>query len=104
MSEFDGIFEPTPERPVMRRPPKMIASKSFIREVRDMLDEADGDETKVADWIADKMERFGARTAQPIFDMKGNGPGCSWCGTVWPLCGHHHQSEELNEDEAGDDE
>ena len=22
----------------------------------------------------------------------GSGPECSLCGTLWPLCGHHHMS------------
>lgn len=32
--------------------------------------------------------------------MEGSGPNCSWCGAIWPLCGHHHMSENLPEDES----
>lgn len=100
-SEFEGIFEPHPNRPVMSRPPRMVASRDFVREVQDMLDRngGDDDDERVADWIADKMERFGARTARPVFTMDGAGPLCSWCDAIWPLCGHHHLSESLGGDE-----
>ncbi len=93
-SEFAGIFEPTGSRPVMSKPPRMTASKEFVREVAIVLDGVE-DATALADWVADKMERFGARTARPVFDMDGNGPQCSWCGQIWPLCGDHHLSEAL---------
>lgn len=86
----------------MQRPARVIAASAFIREVADMLSDSGGDEALIADWVADKMERFGARTAQPCFDMDGNGPNCSWCGMVWPLCGHYHQSE-MNFDGDSDD-
>lgn len=102
-SEFEGIFEPTPSRPVMTKPPRMKASKEFVHEVAAMLGVTHSeDATEAADWIADKMERFGARTARPVFDMHGNGPQCSWCGAIWPLCGDAHLSEELDDDEEGE--
>lgn len=101
MDEFEGIFEPNRgDRPVMSRPPKVEASVKFIHEVRDMLADTEGVATDVADWIADKMERFGARTAEPVFTMNGAGPVCSWCHVVWPLCGHHHMSTVLHADDA----
>lgn len=96
--EFEGIFEPhSGSRPVMSKPPRTTASIAFVREVRDMLEQTEGVATDIADWIADKMERFGARTAAPIFTMDGCGPVCSWCGSIWPLCGHHHDSEVLDD-------
>ena len=96
--EFEDIFEPTYDRPVMSRPPRETASTKFINEVAHELrtaglDLTPDDAVKVADWAADKMARFGARTAQGIFTMDGTGPCCSWCGAIWPLCGHHHLSE-----------
>jgi hypothetical protein len=102
--EFADIFEPKPDRPVMTRPPREQASKKFIHEVAAELravglDLTPDDAAKVADWAADKMERFGARTAQGVFTMDGGGPLCSWCGTIWPLCGCHHLSEMLTDEE-----
>ncbi|MDQ1113983.1 hypothetical protein QE418_003431 [Microbacterium testaceum] len=95
--EFEGILQYADdapvERPPMSVPPRVVASSVFIREVRVALAIDDDDQARVvADWIVDKMERFGARSAEPVFDMKGHGPKCSWCGMIWPLCGHHHQS------------
>lgn len=85
-------------RPVLSRPPRLIASSKFIREVRDALHIQDDDQAReAADWVLDKMERFGARTARPVFDLEGVGPQCSWCGAIWPLCGHFHLSEEDND-------
>lgn len=98
--EFHGIaITPGESRPLMSRPPRLIASAKFIREVRDALGIEDYDRAReAADWVLDKMERFGARTAQPMFDMEGNGPRCSWCGGIWPLCGCHHLSEEVQDE------
>jgi hypothetical protein len=105
--EFAGILQYADdaqvERPVMSVPPRVVASAAFIREVRVALAIDDDDQARVvADWIVDKMERFGARSAEPVFDMKGNGPKCSWCGMIWPLCGHHHQSAVDLDDDEGD--
>lgn len=104
-NEFEGILQyaddTRPNRPVMSRPPRVVASTAFIREVAHKLDwpvDSVG-AREVADWIVDKMERFGARTAQGVIDLNGNGPVCSWCGVIWPLCGHHHQSEVLADDD-----
>lgn len=94
--EWEGIFLPAETgRAVMSMPPRMRASAAFVREVRDALNLDTDAAADAADWIADKMERFGAAFAQPVFDMDGNGPICSWCTTVWPLCGHHHISAML---------
>lgn len=91
-----------PKRALMSVPPRMVASKKFIGQVRDALHIEDEDQAReAADWIIDKMERFGARSAQGVIDLKGNGPMCSWCGAIWPLCGHHHQSAvDFGEDEG----
>lgn len=102
--EFEGILQyadTRPNRPVTSRPPRVIASSAFIREVAHKLElPVDSDRAReVADWVVDKMERFGARTAQGVFDLKGNGPVCSWCGVIWPLCGHYHQSEVATDDD-----
>lgn len=96
--EFAGIMLSSGDsRPVMSHPPKMAASKAFVREVQDVLDSADGSVEALADWVVDKMERFGALMAEPMFDTEGNGPLCSWCKTIWPLCGHQHQSQRIHE-------
>lgn len=105
--EFREIFmvaPGTPEsRPVMSLPPRVIATKKFERELQGVIDDA-STTTDIADWVVDKMERFGAAFAEPMFDMEGNGPTCSWCKAIWPLCGHQHQSLRLAElDQGGDD-
>lgn len=108
-SEFSEILQVAenadPRRPLMSLPPRLVASRKFILEVRDALHIEDDDQAReAADWIIDKMERFGARTAEGVFDLQGNGPKCSWCGMIWPLCGHHHQSEVTFDDDEPDDE
>lgn len=102
--EFAGIFM-TDGRPraVMSKPPRMQASKAFIREVQDLLDASTSTE-EVADWIVNKMEDYGAHLAEPMFDMNGNGPACSFCKTLWPLCGHQHVSQRLKELESEADQ
>lgn len=99
--EFEGIFEHGYSRPLMSKPPRVQASKKLIQEVADALHIDDDDAAReAADWIADKMERFGARTARGVIDMDGNGPQCSWCSAIWPLCGCSHLSEVDLGDEA----
>lgn len=100
--EWEEIFQPGHKRPVMSIPPRMLATSKFVNEVRAELDLDPEVAEKVADWVADKMERFGARMAQPVFDMDGNGPICSWCTTIWPLCGHHHLSLAVRDGDGGD--
>lgn len=102
--EFEGIFEPTGNRPLMSKPPRVHASKKLIREVASALRIDDDDTARdAADWIADKMERFGARTAEGVIDMHGNGPVCSWCKSIWPLCGCSHLSEvDFEDDDVAD--
>jgi hypothetical protein len=102
--EFEGILEPMASRPVMSKPPRMRASMKLVREVSAALGiDDDAAALDAADWVADKMERFGARTARPVFGMDGEGPQCSWCSQIWPLCGCHHLSAvEFNDDEAAD--
>lgn len=91
VTEWEGIFlGEGGSRPVMSMPPRMKASMKFVREVADALGLEHDAACEAADWIVDKMERFGASTAQPVMDMEGCGPVCSWCGVLWPLCGHHH--------------
>ena len=96
--EFEGIFEPSAtNRPLMSVPPRMLPSRKLIDQIRVACDLDDATAERVAHWAADWGERLGARTAEPVFDMDGNGPACSWCGQLWPLCGHQHQSEEIKE-------
>jgi hypothetical protein len=89
-------------RPVMAKPHPFKATKKFIQHIQDNLGIPDDKATEAADWVLNLMERYGANTAQPVFDMEGCGPKCSWCGMIWPLCGHHHMSSNLADDE--DDE
>ncbi|UPK64947.1 hypothetical protein MYP14_06235 [Rhodococcus pyridinivorans] len=91
-AEFAGIFiygaPVLGEEHLISGPPQVFASRDFTREVREALALTDEQAERAADWIADKMERFGALTARPVFDLEGVGPQCSWCSMVWPLCGH----------------
>lgn len=80
-------------------PPRVIASKDFVREVRDEFGLTDDDAVRAADWVVGKMERYSAYFARPVFDMKGQGPQCSACGAFWPLCGHARFSGVLDEEE-----
>lgn len=101
MSEFDGILIGTgpSNRPVMSKPYPFKAARVFVDRVMVELDVPDRERAEVvADWIVNFAERFGAHGARPMFDMDGNGPQCSWCGTIWPLCGHHHMSGALDEE------
>lgn len=93
--EFDGIGTySSHKRELMSKPLTLEATNKLIREVMDVTGITDlGKATEVADWLLNKMERYGARTAQLMFDVDGAGPLCSWCGEIWPLCGHHHMSE-----------
>lgn len=97
-TEFKGViagYVPSQiERKVMSVPLKVEASKDFIDRVRTEIPctVTDDEATKVADWVLNLMERYGAFSAQPVFNMEGAGPCCSWCGSIWPLCGHHHWS------------
>lgn len=99
--EFDEIILNTGEtRPVMSKPRPLQATQRFVREVRDALDLSDEAAPAAADWVLNKMERYGARAAQGVFDLDGAGPMCSWCGAIWPLCGHNHMSGVQTEDET----
>lgn len=101
--EFRGVGQwPAGERPVMSRPPDPIANKVFVDEVRHALGIEGDAAVRAADWILGKMERYAAWHAQPVFTLDGNGPVCSLCGTLWPLCGHHHLSG-ANGDHAAED-
>ena len=83
---------PGENRPVMSRPPKLTATRAFVQLVEDARRDNPTPEA-FADWVANFAEEYGASTAEPMFDMEGHGPLCSWCATIWPLCGHQHMSE-----------
>lgn len=106
MNEFDGILIPQGgNRAFMSRPPEFKAARVFVDRVMAELDVPDRERANVmADWIVNFAERFGAYQAAPMFDMDGNGPRCSWCGTIWPLCGHHHMTGRNLEEDDDDDE
>ena len=76
-----GGVEPTPE---------------FVREVADMLRDP-GDERMVARWVAERIEEYGSQYARLVFDLQGNGPFCSHCGSIAGVCGHLERA-------IGDDE
>lgn len=103
--DFTEIILRTGEtRPVMSKPPKLTATKKWIQQVEDATYDCSHpsghlDHGKFADWILNAMEEFAAMNARPVFDMDGQGPQCSTCGMIWPLCGHHHLSEEAGEDD-----
>lgn len=99
--DFDEIFERGHgAQSLMGRPVDVQASNKFIHQVQLELEIEDRDEaTRIADWAARKMDRFGALRARPVFDDEGNGPQCSYCDTSWPLCGHHHWSAEFKDEQ-----
>lgn len=102
--EFEGIFMPHHgTRPVMSKPPTMRAAKNLIDQVRWELELDDDVAVRVADWVADRMERYASQFAQPVFTMDGSGPVCSLCSVIWPLCGHHHLSAEVDDEHGGGD-
>jgi len=86
------------DRPVLQ-PPTARATDQLVLETRVALEETGADPVRMADWIAERIEEFGAIQAAPTFDMEGNGPMCSWCGSLWPLCGHGRRSEVLGDED-----
>lgn len=105
LTEFkEIIIGSNQSRPVMSRPPAFQATKKFIREVQDELGLPDDQAQDAADWVLNKMERYAAQFARPVFDMEGSGPQCSMCSMIWPLCGHQHMSAELGDDEEDEDD
>lgn len=103
-NEFTAIIINDGEtRPVMSKPKPFKATKKFIQHVQDNLGIPDEKAIEAADWVLNLMERYGANAAEPVFDMDGNGPKCSWCGMLWPMCGHHHMSSNVPDDEEESD-
>lgn len=91
--EFDGwLIANNEPRAVMSPPRRYTAARPAVRAVEAAMDECSGDPTLLADWLVNLLERYGARSARPVFfaDGEGEGPCCSWCGAWWPMCGHHH--------------
>lgn len=84
------------DRPVMV-PPQVQATDQLVLETRLALEETNADPERMAQWVAERIEEYGALQAEPVFDMEGAGPICSWCGAFWPLCGHAKRSEVLDE-------
>ena len=99
--EFEGVFAP-PVRPqrLMSMPPRMRPTEKLVDQVRVACDLDHETAIRVAGWAADWAERLGASGAEPVFDLDGNGPKCSWCGAFWPLCGHHHLSSAISKEES----
>ncbi len=102
--EFVEIFQAGEgTRPVMSKPRPFKATKKFAQYVQENLGIPDDRKYEAADWVAHLMERYAAAYAKPVFDMEGNGPVCSMCSMIWPFCGHHHMSAELDEQEEPDE-
>lgn len=93
LGEFEGLFEPNERR--LRPdglPPTARPSPRLVRRVERVLESATSAQD-VAEWVADFMERYAANFAHPCFDASADdgpvqGPECSLCGMLWPLCGH----------------
>lgn len=91
--DYEEILQMTGgERPVHTPPPPMVATKKLMRIIEDAQIEHETPEA-FADWFANYLEGYGARTAEGVFTLDGCGPVCSWCGCIWPLCGHDHMSD-----------
>ena len=63
------------------------ATPEFVREVSDMLRDPQ-DDRAVAQWIVERIEEYGAQHARLVFSVEGNGPFCSYCGSIAAYCGH----------------
>ena len=97
------ILPPAETRPAMSKPPALQSARKWVQQVEMAVSEctrADRtlDTEALADWILNAMEQYGASGAEPMFTMDGHGPRCSHCGAMWPVCGHHHTSEVLDDD------
>lgn len=79
-------------RPVGAKP-RVHATDQLIYETERALEDTQGTPEQMAQWIAERIEEYGAMQSMPVFDMEGNGPMCSWCGGIWGLCGHAAISE-----------
>ena len=92
---YVDIFMAGESRPVMSKPPRLTATTNLIRIIEDAQRDNPTPEL-FADWLANFMEGYAALDAKPVFDMEGNGPVCSTCFTIWPLCGHYRMSAEAD--------
>lgn len=102
--DYEGISHTTgEERQPMQRPGRMVATKKLMRIIQDAQIEHWTEEA-FADWFADYLEGYGASTAEPMFTTDGEGPVCSWCGSIWPLCGHHHMSNVGSDNDEGNEQ
>lgn len=79
--------------------PEVTATDQLVLETRIALEETGGDPERMAQWIAERIEEFGAITSRGVFTMDGDGPVCSWCHTFWGLCGHDKRTEMYPDDE-----
>lgn len=61
---------------------------AFVRDVEWALGTIGDNPLELARWIADIIEEHGSQFARPMFSMEGNGPFCSYCGTIGAICGH----------------
>ena len=91
--DFTGVILDTGQtRPLMSRPPRLIATRKWVAQVERAAQDADGDMEALADWVLNAMEGYAALTARPVFETDGTGQKCSHCMGVWPLCGHHYMT------------
>lgn len=91
---YDDIFLVGRPTGPFERPAPMRATKRLMEIVED-AQRTNPAAADFADWLANFMEGYGALFAQPVMDMAGNGPRCSFCWAApWPICGHHHMSNE----------
>lgn len=83
-------------RELMGHPRPLQASRKLMQMIEDAQREH-ATQVAFADWLANFMERYAASFAHPVFDVSegadGSGPNCSFCGAIWPMCGHHHMSD-----------
>lgn len=75
-------------------PQKVKATRELIWRVESEIDIVNRALTeRIADWVAQEVERVGASRAAMTFTEEGAGPLCSWCGTIWGICVHGGDSE-----------
>lgn len=69
----------------------------FVREVEEASRDHQ-DPRALAQWIVERIEEHGAQHARLVFSAKGNGPFCSYCGSIAGLCGHPEKALKDNDE------
>jgi hypothetical protein len=77
----------------LTRKRKQIATWDYVHEVERALDLHGDLAERVADFVANEIERVGGSDARLVMivdesNYAGTGPWCSWCWSIGGLCPH----------------